>query len=104
MTAIRVRIIRWVDDHQPGIVECRFADRSGREWTIIEKLPVVSDAPLSEGSAYPQPGAIACTVVSRSSDPSGREVAEVDTAMPFHIEAVDGETRFHVFADDLIGA
>ncbi|MGO1076179.1 hypothetical protein [Inquilinus sp. CA228] len=104
MTAIRVQIIRWVDDHQPGFVECRFTDRSGRDWMIIEKLPIVSDAQLDQNSSYPQQGSIPCTVVSRIRDQSGREVAEVDIAAPVFVEAVDGETLFQVFVDDLIKA
>ena len=104
MIAIRVQIVRWVDDYQPGIVECSFVDRFGRERTFIEKLPYVSDVQLSESSNYPQPGAIACTVISRTRDRAGREVAEVDTEIPFSIEAIDGETRFHVLVADLIEA
>lgn len=104
MTAVRVQINRWVDDHQPGFVECRFIDRSGRERMIIEKLPIVSEVQLDQGSSYPQLGSIPCTVVSRTRDQSGREIAEVDITAPIFIEAVDGETRFQVFADDLIEA
>lgn len=104
MTAVGVQIIRWVDDHQPGFIECRFTDRSGRERMVIEKLPIVSDAQLNQASSYPQLGSIPCTVASRARDQSGREVAEVDTTAPIFIEAVDGETRFQVFVSDLIEA
>jgi hypothetical protein len=100
--AIDVRIVRWVSDDQPGIVECSLTDRFGQDWRFIEKLPVVSTLPLDGDSSYPSPGVIACQVVSIGRDRSGREFAEVDTGLPWGIEAVDGTTRFQVFVDELI--
>lgn len=52
---VRAKITRWVDDHQPGFVECQFSDRFGYNWTLIEKLPVVTDANLWRDSQFPQP-------------------------------------------------
>jgi hypothetical protein len=102
---VRTQITRWVDDHFPGIVECRFADRFGREWLFIEKLPVVGgDLSLNADSAYPQPAFIGCEVISRRYDDTGREVAEIDTDQPWGIESEDGVTRFQVFADQLTKA
>ena len=92
MLAIAVRIVRWVSDDQPGIVD----------WRFIEKLPVVSTLPLDGSSSYPSPGSIACHVVSRGRDGSGREFAEVDTELPRGIAAVEGTTCFQVFVDELV--
>lgn len=102
MLAIAVRIVRWVSDDQPGIVECSLTDRFGRNWRFIEKLPVVSTLPLDGSSSYPSPGSIACHVVSRGRDGSGREFAEVDTELPWGIAAVEGTTCFQVFVDELV--
>ncbi len=100
--AVKILIVRWVDDEpQPGIVECKLIDRFGKEWTFIEKSMVVSAADLWNDSVYPQPGVIACSVLSRDIDEQGREFAVIDSEKPWHIEAVDGETGFEIFADQL---
>ena len=101
-TYIRVEICRWVDDEpQPGIVECRFTDSAGHEWVIIEKSAVVTAANLDAKSNYPQPAAIACEVVSRDIDSSGRKIAEVSIEKPWGVEATDGTTVFRVFAHQI---
>jgi len=98
-----VTILRWVsDDPWPGLVECQLADRDGRVWRFVEKGPVVSDQSLGAESKYPQPGVIACQIIGRSRDASGRETAEIDTEAHWHVESVDSVTRFEVFADQLV--
>jgi hypothetical protein len=100
--AIDITIVRWVDDEpQPGIVECQLADRFGKVWRFIEKCAVVSSEHLSGQSKYPQSGVIACQVIKRGRDKSGRETAEIDTEFPWHVETADGTMRFAVFADQL---
>jgi hypothetical protein len=42
MAGLKVTIARFVDEHQPGFVECTFADASGVTHSIIEKVPVIS--------------------------------------------------------------
>ncbi|WP_092114483.1 hypothetical protein [Bradyrhizobium erythrophlei] len=102
MTAyIRAQIVRWVSDDFPGIVECRFSDRFGKEWAIIEKLPILADADLRPDSQLPQPVLIACEVVARRQDEIGREIADISTLTPWAIEATDGATSFQLFAEQL---
>jgi|SRR5271170_1454044 len=102
MLVIAATIVRWVDDHQPGIVECRFDDRLGQTWLFHEKLPVVSGEPLDRESLYPRPGLIGCQVIARGNDEKGREIVEVDTETPWGISSLDGVSRFHVLADQLM--
>ncbi len=100
--AIRVLIVRWVgDEPQPGIVECRLTDRFGSDWAYIEKSAVVSSTSLHNNSTYPQSGLIGCSVISAGLDDNGREFAVVDTEQPWGIRAINGSTRFEVFADQL---
>jgi hypothetical protein len=100
-THIRAQITRWVSDDFPGIFECRFADRFGREWTIIDKLPVLTLADLGADSQFPQPALIACEVVAKHTDHVGREIAEITIALPWGLEAADGPTSFEIFAEQL---
>lgn len=101
MFVIDVLIVRWVSDDQPGIVECRHTDRFGRVWLFIEKSSVVSSRPLNRQSTYPQPGHVAVQVIKFGRDEIGREIAEVDSEVPWGVAADDGTTRFHIFADQL---
>ncbi|HRI68618.1 MAG TPA: hypothetical protein PK156_30530, partial [Polyangium sp.] len=94
MLALRVTIVRWVDDHQPGWVECQFTDAQDRTWVVIEKAPVISAEDLGPDTSFPRPGMITCQLVERRGD----EVLVVDTAIPWGIEATSGETRFEVRA------
>ena len=103
MLVINVVIVRQVDDRQPGFVECKLTDRFGREWFFMEKGPVVSPGPLDRRRPYPQPGIIACHVITRGYDEKGREVATIDTYAPWGLESVEGMARFHIFADQLKG-
>jgi hypothetical protein len=96
-----VLICRFVDDDQPGWVECRFTDAHGREWSIVEKVPVVCAEDLDARSPYPRPGIVGCRVVERRRDAAGRELALIDTEWPWSIAATSGETRFEVASEQL---
>ena len=100
-TYVRARIVRWVGDDFPGFVECRFADRLGREWVVIEKIPVLTKVDLRSDSPFPQPAFIACDIVARGQDNAGREVVHITTKTPFGIESTDGQTNFQVHADQI---
>jgi len=44
MLGIRVDIVRFVDPWQPGVVECRFVDASGKDHSELKAiLPNVAD-------------------------------------------------------------
>ena len=94
MTAyIRAQVTRWVSEDFPGIVECRFVDRFGTEWVVIEKLPVLADADLRSDSQLPWPVLIACEIVARGQDNAGREIIDISTRTPRAIEATDGNDQ-----------
>lgn len=52
MNAIEIEIRRFVDDSYPGFVECWLTDANGREWSFIEKVPVVTTEDLDAESDY----------------------------------------------------
>ena len=101
MLGVRVTITRYVNDDQPGWVECTFTDAWGKPWLFVEKVPIVTKAELDSRSQYSQPGVIACEIVERRRDADGREVITIDTAKPWYVEATTGEVRFDVLADQL---
>jgi hypothetical protein len=98
---VSVQIVRFVDDWQPGWVEARLLDASGREWVFVDKVPIFSAETLDAESDYPRPGSISCEVLASRRDGLGREVCTIDTARPDGVEAEGGETKFDVLAEQL---
>ena len=101
MINVSVQIVRYVDDWQPGWVEVRLLDASGREWVFVDKCPIFSAETLDAESDYPRPGIIRCEVLASRRDGLGREVCTIDTARPDGVEAEGGETKFDVLAEQL---
>ena len=101
MVGVQVEIVRYVDDSQPGWVECLMMDAAGRQWSFVEKAPVVTTGYLDANSPYPLPGVIACQVIDHKRD-GDRDLLTIDTTHPWGIEATTGETRFTISPEQLI--
>lgn len=102
MTSVAIQIERFVDDYQPGIVECRLVDAQGQSHLFIEKAPIVSTEDLWSDSLYPQPGAIACEIEAEWIDDEGRNLVKINTENPWHVESTTGETHFITLASQII--
>jgi hypothetical protein len=101
MPALTIVISRFVDEHQPGFVECELVDAQGERHLFIEKGPIVTEANLWASSTYPQPGSIACEVEAEWEDETGRALARVSTEQPFHVESQSGQSVFVVLAEQV---
>jgi len=103
MTSVCVEITRWLEDYQPGIVECRLVDASDREWLFIEKVPVVTkDVSVSASSLYPMKGLIACRVIAYVEDLNRRRTVRITTEDPCHVATVDGQNVFEVRPEQIL--
>jgi hypothetical protein len=100
MLAIKVEITRFLDDHQPGFVECSLIDAHGRKHLFIDKVPVVALEDLDAHSIYPRDGVIGCEVVNGPDD-SAREILTVSTELPWGIESAEGLLVFEVRREQL---
>jgi hypothetical protein len=83
-------------------VECELIDVHGRSHLFIEKTAIVTAATFDMATAYPFPGDVACVIVDRRSDDSGREIIVIDTDKPCGVESTEGITRFEVAPSALI--
>jgi hypothetical protein len=102
MPILPVQIVRFVsDDPQPGIVECEFTDARGEVHRIVEKVAVVTDAELTSGSEYPQPGYVACTILERMDGGNGSRFARITIAEPWGVETSTGQTELVVDESEL---
>ncbi len=97
-----VQIERFVDEYQPGFVECRLVDAEGHPHLFIEKVPIVSADDLWSNSTYPVAGAIACEIEAEWTDHEGRNLVRVSTEKPWSVESTSGITRFVVLSSQVV--
>jgi hypothetical protein len=102
VTAVIIQIEKFVDDHQPGFVECRLVDAFGQSHLFVEKVPIVTVANLRSDRPYPQAGEIACEIVSESFDAAGRKLVEVNTDRPWSVESTEGVSSFVVLTSQVV--
>ena len=96
MSVLTVQIVRFVDEHFPGWVECVLVDALGEQHLFREKVPVVSTACLDATSDYPYPGGVRCLVEEGWQDDAGHSFVRVNTEQPDHVESAAGKTVFVV--------
>lgn len=94
---LKVKITEYVDDSQPGWVRCIFTDSYGVEWSVIDKVPILTDEYLDEKSDYPQNGIIGCVIVEEKDI----DIVKIDTSRPIFIDAENGEHEFYIFKNQL---
>jgi hypothetical protein len=101
MPNLSVEISRFVDDAQPGFVECIFVDAYGDIHTVVEKIPIVTDENLWSDSTYPRGGSIRCEVEEEWIDELNRHCVRVSTASPDGVKSTGGEEEFVVLATQI---
>jgi hypothetical protein len=101
---LKVQIVRYVDDHFPGWVECEFFDAENYHHTIMEKVPVVSEEWFGPDSGYPQEGGLRCEILGRWRDVDGRDLVRITIEEPDHVETTEGVTEFVVLSSQVISA
>lgn len=102
MKAIKILITSFIDDHQPGFVECKFQDAFGIEYIVQDKVPIVTDKDLDANSEYPQDGVIACEIVKEWNVTNGRKIFTVNTSKTWGVETIEGVSEFDVFEEQLV--
>jgi hypothetical protein len=93
LVELAVQIVRFVDDYQPGIVECEFNDADGHRHTLRDKAPIFTTELLDAYTTYPQPGTARCTALRVWQDSLGRRLITISTADPFSIESRPGGVK-----------
>ena|ERR1700689_3349228 len=101
MPSIRVEIVRFVDEHQPGLVACEFTDANGQRHTIIDKVPMFSSEALWVNSKYPTAGDASCELLRSWEDVSGQRLIQITIARPYCLEASNGQSEFTVLASQI---
>jgi hypothetical protein len=99
VATLRCELTRWLaDEPQPGLVEARMTDASGRTWVFVDKPPIFTNQVVSATTAFPAAAGIRCEIAEPYQRDDGQAVVEVIT---IDVDSVDGEHRFGVNADQL---
>ena len=102
LKALKIKIIKFISDDQPGFVECIFYDALNKKHIVQEKIPVVTEKHLDADSNYPQDGVIACEIVKESRDLKGNTIVTIDTSLPWGVDTIEGLSQFDVLEQQLI--
>jgi hypothetical protein len=102
MLSLKISIVRFVSNDQANWVEGKFHDAWNYEFTVHEKVPIITTEDLDAISIYPRPGYIACTLIKQSTDQEGRIIMTINTEKPYGVETIDGISQFDVLPEQLI--
>ena len=102
MPWIETSIVRFVEEHQPGIVECEFKDADGQVHRIVGKCWMFTEQTLWSDSVYPVPGSVHCRVVEVRQGEPDRSLALISIAEPDCMEATEGQTEFLVLESQVL--
>ena len=98
---VQVKIVRFVEWHQPPIVEAELFDADGRRHTFVDKEAIFTSEWLDSDSTYPQPGAIHCEILNPEPDGQSPKLVRITTLRPDGIESVEGLSEFIVRNEQL---
>lgn len=98
---LHVRIVRFVDAHQPGWVACEFVDAENRSHTVVDKVPIFTADDIDQNTKFPLPGIMQCELISQLRDANGRDLVRISTERPSNIASEDGLSEFTVLSSQL---
>jgi hypothetical protein len=102
MPGLKVTIVRFVDECQPGIVACEFTDAAENAHTLTDKVPMFTPELLWLDSKYPVMGTARCSVLRRWQDAQDRKLAQITITNPDSLETSHGKTEFVVLESQLM--
>jgi len=98
---LKIEIIEFADNGQPGFVNSIFTDALGQEHKIFDKIPVVTDEYLDENSQYPREGIVGCVIIDENPDKNNPDIVKINIDEPLRISTTNDETLFFVFKNQI---
>ncbi len=102
MVAIKCLITKFIDEHQPGFVECKLNDAWNKQHIFHEKVPIVTIENIWNNTTYPVNGVIGCEITREWIDENGRRIVTVTTSAPWGIETIEGIIELDVLRSQII--
>ncbi|MHA3788499.1 hypothetical protein ACX0HA_09840 [Flavobacterium hauense] len=101
MKALKIKITKFIDAHQPGFVECTFIDAWNKKHIIHEKVPVVTTENLDTNSIYPVEGIVNCEIIKEYTDSNNRIIVTISTEKPWDISTIEDMNVFDILENQL---
>jgi len=102
MTNLKINILNYEDNSNPGWVKCSFKDIFSKEWNLVEKVPVVTEEYLDENSDYPAPGLLECEIVSKRPNIDNESVFTIDISNTYVLNVDYSKVLVDVFEHQLV--
>ena len=98
-TSVAVRIVRFVEWHQPPIVACELVDANRTTHTFIDKVWIFAYETFDETTDYPQPGNIRCEILPSRQNEAHTQLVRI--RLFDGVQSSEGLTEFVVRVDQL---
>ncbi|HEY1766590.1 MAG TPA: hypothetical protein VGG26_03010 [Terracidiphilus sp.] len=99
---LKVSIVRFTLEHQPGIVECEFFDADGVRYTMEDKVPIFTADDLWSDSDYPRERAVQCELLDPINLQSRRELVRIKVSPALISSSFNEAAEIVVFAKQLL--
>lgn len=93
MVAVKVKILKIIDNSFPIFVECVLVDLNGERHYFHDKLSVFS---IEDSVQYPCFGELRCQITQYK-----RNTVVIETLLPDDIESITGKYRFEVYRNQV---
>ena len=101
MFGVKAKITKFIDEINPGFVECQFVDANGLTQSFNDKVPIFTTKMIDKNSNYPVDGIIGCEII-KTKNLEGRDIVKINTELPWGIESIKGGTIFEVLPEQII--
>lgn len=99
-TYLKIQITRFVEHHQPDIIEFSFLDYEQYSHKIIDKIPNITDKNINEDSSYPIEEFILIDILNVEKE-NGKEIYSFQFKESYGLESVEGKTNFKIRKDQI---
>jgi hypothetical protein len=96
LSKVAIQITRFLDPHNPGVVEGKLMDAEGVVHTFVDKVSIFTTEMLDADSTYPQAGHLECRVLAQLRDTAGRSLVRIRT-----IESTEENSEFVVLSSQI---
>ena len=100
-TYIKIMITRFVDFHQPDIIEFSFTDYKNQIHKFIDKIPIITNQELDENSEYPIEECILIDILNKE-DENEEVLYSFRFKESYGLESTNGESIFKIGKEQII--
>jgi hypothetical protein len=86
MFVVKAKVTKFIDESNPGFVECQFVGVNGLIQIFNDKVPIFTTKMLDKNSNYPVDGIVGCEIIE-TKNINGKNIVKINTELPWGIES-----------------